>query len=569
MKRTVLALALGAATTMATAAIAGPEGRTGGYLTARTAERHSDFARAAAAWRDVLARHPGRLDFAERAISNAINAGDMDTAIALSHRLVESGQRSQIAALALAVEMVETGAWSDLAAALSGDLSVGPLVDGLARGWAHLGTGDRAAAEAAFDTVASARGLRTFGLMHKAYALAALGDDASAETIWATGNDGKPLRLSRRSAFARIAGLARLGRRGAAIAILDKLFDPAQDAEAAGLRAAILRGEPPAPAIPDARRGMAETFLAVATALRGEATDGYTLIYARAAARLAPRQSDALILEAELLTGLGLDEAALTAWRKVPEGGAWFTARLGAADALRALGRGEEAIGLLTQLAETPGATGRVHLALGDALRDAGRLGEAVTAYDAAVAAADADDVPWRTLFARGIALDRAGHWDAAKADLRAALTAAPEEPNVLNYLGYAMAERGERLGEALRLVEAAAAAQPESGQIADSVGWVLHLMGLHGQAVEHLERAVSLMPGDATVNEHLGDGYWAVGRAREARFQWRRALAFAPEGAEADRIRAKMLRGPAAAAESAALAVDGTPAELAATTGN
>ena len=574
MKRNILALALGATIlasngAMSDTATAGG-GTTSAYLIAKTAERHSDYARAAAAWQAVLSGSGYTKEVAERAISNAVNAGDMTAAISLARDLMARGHESQIAALAVAVDMAERGEWEALSRALAADLSVGPLVNGLARGWSAIGRGDRPGAEAAFDAVASTPGLKTFGLMHKAYALGALGDDAAAETVWARGNDGKPLRLSRRSALERIAGLARVGREGAAIAILDKLFDAGADAEAAVMRAAILRGEAPETSVGDAQSGMAETFLAVAAALKGEATNGYTLLYVRAATHLAPRHSQALILQAELLGDLGLHGQALAVWREVPEGGSWIAARLGAAGALRALGRQEEAIGLLSQLAATRGATGGVHVALGDGLKALGRLEEAVSAYDAAIAAAEPNDVPWSTFFARGVALDGAGHWDDAKADLRRALDAAPEEPNILNYLGTAMAKRGETLSEALRLVEAAAAAKPDSGRIADNVGWVLHRMGRYHRAVHYMERAVSLLPGDPAANEHLGDGYWAVGRQREARFQWRRALAFAEGPADAARIRSKLKDGPAPApVEAARIEKAAAPSELAATVEN
>ena len=569
MKRNILALALGA-TVLAPVGVGakaetGP-GDTAAYLIAKTAERHSDYARASEAWQSVLSASAFREDVAESAISNALNAGDMTAAIALSKELAARGHESQIAALALVVDMAQRGAWTELADGLADGLSVGPLVNGLAKGWAAAGIGRADEASEAFDRVASTPGLRTFGLMHKAYALGALGDDVAAEMVWGKGDGGKPLRLSRQSALARIAGLARIGREGAAVAVLDKLFDGSGDAGAAALRDAILRGEVPGPAIADARMGIAETFLAVAAALKGEATDGYTLLYTRAATYLMPASESGLILQAQLLGNLGLHEEALATWRAVPEGSAWITARLGAAEELRALGRSEEAIGVLSQLAATRAATDSVHLALGDALRASGRLDEAVAAYDSAVAAADPDEVPWRTLFARGIALERSGHWDAAKADLRRALAAAPEEPNVLSYLGNAMARRGEALAEALILVETAAAAKPENGLIADSVGWVLHRMGLHDRAVTNMERAVSLLPGDSSVNDHLGDGYWAIGREREARFQWRRALDFATEPSEIARIRAKLEKGPVAEEAAAARLESVAPSELAAT---
>ena len=574
MKRHILSLALGAAilAPVGAAADAGraERGTTAAYLIAKTAERHSAYARASAAWRVVLAGPHYSQEIAERAIANAVNAGDMAGAIVLSRDLAARGRGSQIAALALTVDMAERGAWAELSASLADGLSVGPLVNGLAKGWAAVGLGDRAVAEDAFDAVAATPGLRTFGLMHKAYALAVFGDDAAAEVVWATGNGGKPLRLSRDSAFARILGLARSGRAAAALAILDKLFDQGRDAEAAAVRAAILTGDLPAPAIAGAKEGIVETLFAVASALKGEATDGYTLLYTRAATHLAPAHSPALVLQAQLLGDLGLHEDALAAWREVPAGRSWTTARLGAAEALRALGRKDEAIGLLSQLAATGTAPDRVHVALADALTESGRLDEALAAYGSAIEAARPGDVSWRTFYARGVALEGAGHWDAAKADLRRALRAAPEEPSILNYLGYAMAKRGEALNEALRLVETAAAASPDSGRIADSMGWILHRMGRHELAVEHMERAVSLLPGDAVANEHLGDGYWAVGREREARFQWRRALAFAADPREAARLRAKMEDGPAAQpAEAARIAEIEPRSELAATIGN
>ena len=137
-------------------------------------------------------------------------------------------------------------------------------------------------------------------------------------------------------------------------------------------------------------------------------------------------------------------------------------------------------------------------------------------------------------------------NWDAAEADFRAALEIDPEQPQVLNYLGYSLVERQEKLDEALSMIERAVEARPESGYIIDSLGWVLYRMGRYEDAVSHMERAVELMPVDPVVNDHLGDVYWAVGRKLEAEFQWRRALSFVdPEDTDAeakpDRIRRKL----------------------------
>ena len=129
-------------------------------------------------------------------------------------------------------------------------------------------------------------------------------------------------------------------------------------------------------------------------------------------------------------------------------------------------------------------------------------------------------------------------------ADFRAALDLNPDQPQVLNYLGYSLVERGEKLEEALGMIETAVAAQPENGAIVDSLGWVLFQLGRYDEAVEPMERAASLEAVDPIINDHLGDVYWVVGRQTEAVFQWNRALSFDPDEALATRIRAKLERG-------------------------
>ena len=115
--------------------------------------------------------------------------------------------------------------------------------------------------------------------------------------------------------------------------------------------------------------------------------------------------------------------------------------------------------------------------------------------------------------------------WPGAEKDLLHARALAPDEPDVLNYLGYSWADRGERLGEALALLKTAAAKSPNSGAIIDSLGWAYFKVGDLEKAVENLERAVELEPSAADINDHLGDVYAAVGRSLEARYQWQRVL--------------------------------------------
>jgi Flp pilus assembly protein TadD len=92
------------------------------------------------------------------------------------------------------------------------------------------------------------------------------------------------------------------------------------------------------------------------------------------------------------------------------------------------------------------------------------------------------------------------------------------------------MIDRGERLKEALAMVEQAVAANPRSGAMVDSLGWAFYRMGDYRKAAEKLEQAVELDAGDPEINNHLGDAYWKVGRRDEAQFQWRRVLTLNPD---------------------------------------
>jgi tetratricopeptide (TPR) repeat protein len=186
-----------------------------------------------------------------------------------------------------------------------------------------------------------------------------------------------------------------------------------------------------------------------------------------------------------------------------------------------------------------------VHVALADAYRRDERFEEARAAYDAAVARLPASDAGhWVLYFSRGICAERLGDFTAAEADMREALRLNPDEPRVLNYLGYSFVDRGENLDEALGMIERAVAREPGSGYIIDSLAWAYYRLGRYADAVQPMEQASLLEPVDPIVTDHLGDVYWAVGRTREAEFQWHRALSYGPEEKDAARIRAKLEKG-------------------------
>jgi tetratricopeptide (TPR) repeat protein len=257
---------------------------------------------------------------------------------------------------------------------------------------------------------------------------------------------------------------------------------------------------------------------------------------------------DALLLNAVLLEELGQYDLAIAAYKAVPnDHTASHAAELGRAAALRRSDKVDAAIEVLEQLARRFPDMAVVQSTLGDVLRQKEDYADAVKAYDRAI-----DLIPeggrgrWFTHYARAIAHERLDNWTEAEADFRKALELNPEQPQVLNYLGYSMVEQQVNLDEALDMIERAVAKEPDSGYIVDSLGWVLYRLGRYEEAVGHMEHAVELMPVDPVVNDHLGDVYWAVGRAREAEFQWKRALSFVDPAntdseADPDRMRRKL----------------------------
>ena len=174
-------------------------------------------------------------------------------------------------------------------------------------------------------------------------------------------------------------------------------------------------------------------------------------------------------------------------------------------------------------------------------LRVNDRWDEAVKVLDPAVAAAPAD---WRLLYMRGVALERAGRWPDAERDLNAALKIQPENPELLNYLGYSWIDRGEHLDQALDMVRRAVAANPQSGAVTDSLGWAQYRLGDYASAVTTLEKAAALEPADPDINDHLGDVYWRLGRKVEAQYKWRAVLTLEPDAKLKAEVEKKLASG-------------------------
>jgi tetratricopeptide (TPR) repeat protein len=127
--------------------------------------------------------------------------------------------------------------------------------------------------------------------------------------------------------------------------------------------------------------------------------------------------------------------------------------------------------------------------------------------------------------FRKAMAAEKAGQWDAMESDLRRCLELNPNDHESMNFLGYAWAERNQRLGEAEKLIRRAVEMQPTNGAYLDSLGWVYFQQGQYQKARAYLARAVEKMPDDPVVLEHLGDAWSKLGKKAKALECWTKAL--------------------------------------------
>ena len=514
----------------------------GSYLAARAADRANDFGAASRWFLQALAEDPQNAELVDRCLAALIGLGDFETAEPLALRAVADGTGTQTANIVLMAMAATAGDWAQVTGNLDDGQTVSQLIDGLARAWAAVALDDRTAALAGFDALVADPGTVQFGLYHKALALAVLGDLEGADALF-SGAPDNGLPYTRRSIVAHAQILSQLGRPERARTELAR-FGANVDPAILALREALDRGETlPMTVVTSPTEGLAEGFHNVARLLIDTAPEAYVLLFARVAEHLNPDDAETLMLSGGLLEAVGRYDLAGAAYARVPETDpAFYSAEFSRAAVLRRSGAPEQAVEVLREmLARYPGLA-MAHAELADALRALDRTAEAREAYGEAIDLLPETDARlWRMRFLRGVMSEKLGDWPAARDDLRAAYALHPDEPGLLNFLGYAMVERGEDLDEALELIERAMAVEPDNGAIVDSYGWALYRLGRFDEAVAPMETAIRLDPENAVINDHLGDVYWRVGRILEAHFQWQRALSFETDPALLDAIRAKL----------------------------
>lgn len=529
-------------TTPATAQTLG--GFAGSYLAARSADANGDFTALVEYGARALAGQPENYGIMEGLVIAHMGLGQLDQAVPIARRLEQMTPDNDLAHLVLLGHDMGAGNWEAVTERLEGSFSVGGLMDPLILAWSAIGQGRMSQALEIFDEISQDEVARQLATFQKAQALAYVGDYEGAAA--ALEDQEVELSLNRAGVMAYAQILSQLERGQEAVALIDQYFHETGDEEIVTLRAELAAGKPiEFTAITSPEHGLSGLFFNIGEVLAAEASPSLVLIYARLAEYLSPQNVAATLLAANVFERMNNYELAVETYDQiVSDSPAWPQAMLGKAVSLRRLERSDEAIDTLRLVAAEYPDLAPVHVALGDELRMQERWDESAAAYDTAIALYTQEHpAQWVTYFSRAIANERRKDWDQAEADFLKALELNPDQPSVLNYLGYSYVERRENFDTALEMIRTAVAARPNEGYIVDSLGWVYYRLGRYDEAVEPMERAVELMPVDPVVNDHLGDVYWAVGREREAEFQWARALSFITEDTDLEEVKPDRIR--------------------------
>lgn len=506
----------------------------GNYLAAQHARARGEDSDAAAFLLSALKRSPNDPVLLGRAYVGLTLDGRVGDAVEIARRFTQIEGGTVLAQLVVAAGDLREGRF-DAAAQRLGKVppsALSSFLVPLLQAWAEFGRGDVQVAKASLEKLRRDPALTVLYDVHAAWLSDAAGDRAAAlqHADAAVKAQGEPwLRL------AELAGgvYERAGRRDDAEALYREYVDKHPDSRLLDPAMERLRSaKPPARDIATARDGAAEAFFDAAGVVGRQNTRETALALGQLGLYLRPDFPALQILVGDMLESSGRYAQANRVYAGIRASDPLSTtARIAIARNLERQDRFDEARASLLKLAaERPGDPDPVS-ELADMLRRREAFAEAVGVYDQALGRIETlQPRHWRLLYARGIALERSKQWPRAEQDFLKALEFEPDQPLILNYLGYSWVEQGRNLEQAEAMIRKAVDLRPDDGYIVDSLGWVLFRLGRYEEAVTHLERAVELKSEDAVINDHLGDALWAVGRTREARFQWQAALASNPE---------------------------------------
>lgn len=527
----------------------------GYYLAGQAALDAGDSRTAADYFAKASVARPDAGFIKERVFTAALLAGDVTRAAATAPGPGEGSPASRLlGALAQSVEALASGHGADAYAKLSSPEPGAPYSSAavLLKPWAAAAAGRWSDAVTMPET--GDRMVKVLASLDQALLFERAGRYPEAETAFKammSGQVGQSLILPAYAVF-----LERRGRRKEAVAIYDQLLasDPGDPSVVAARERALHKGKPPTQL--SITEGAAQALMAPAAAALSDKQNEIALVYLRLILRLDPNRDDAWLMAGDLMGATGDQGAAREAYLRVgAKSGRYVDARARLAWSYQD-GDPDTALKIAQEAAAAEPDSDLAQVTLSDLLRADKKFAESAKVIDPLIAKLG-DKADWRLYYMRGVAFERSGEWPKAEADFTKALALRPNQPEVLNYLGYSWVNRGEKIKDGMAMIQKAVDLHPDEGAYVDSLGWANYRLGQYPKAVELLEKAVGLDASDPEINDHLGDAYWRVGRRDEARFQWAAVLTLDPDPDVKARVQQKLDSplGPDAVAASSVAA--------------
>jgi tetratricopeptide (TPR) repeat protein len=519
----------------------------GNYLAARHASVEGDATTAAGYYLNVLKTDPHNTELLSSAFLSVLTGGDIDQASKLAEKVLAIDHSDHIARLVLGVRALKQKQYSlarqDFSQSVHGPVT--DLTAALLSAWARLGAGDAHAAVDDLDGLSGPDWYGVFKDLHAGLILDLGSSRKEAGKRYESAYKADPGALRTVQAYGRY--LSRYGSKDAALQVYTDFNKQLPDHPLITQEMKqISNGDKLPPLVDSAQAGAAEALYGIGASIGQRGGEDLALVYLQLALYLQPQHSMALLSLADLYETLKKPALAIDVYDRIPKSSPLYrSAQIQLAIDLDTLERTDEAKQRLDQVvADHPNDTEAL-MALGNVERerkDFIACGDTYTKAAATVAKPEKSN--WVMFYFRGICYERSNQWPKAEADMKKALELYPDQPLVLNYLGYSWVDKGVHLEEGMDMIRRAVEQRPDDGYIVDSLGWAYFRTGNYDEAVKNLERAVQLKPDDPTINDHLGDAYWRVGRTLEAHFQWSQAVDFKPDPDELATLQKKLKEG-------------------------
>jgi tetratricopeptide (TPR) repeat protein len=541
----------------------------GAFLAAGTARTANDFGAAVKYFRDALRFDPDNQDMQRELLVALITDGQFDEALPYAEKLKSVPDVERVSRVALGINAIRERRYlqADSLLILTVENDLERLLTGIMRAWAKYGAGETDAAIGDLDGLEGPDWFELFKAYHSALIADAAGRKADAEQRYEYGMNNTAGGAASPQTYLRLAEayaglLARDGKTDEAEVIIDRglAIAPSNPALLA-VKTDIDNAASKALRIADPAAGAAEILFNLGTAINRDGAETFAALYFELARALAPDNAAINFELGGVAERLSDPARAIAYYDKVTESSPYGRiASLQKGLNYSDMDRNDEAKEVLAAAVEGDPTEYRGYLALGGVHAGLKEYAEAATLYERAIDNLDTStETFWPLYYRLGIAYERTKEWDKAEAAFKRALELSPNQPDVLNYLGYSWIDMNIHLEEGLEMIRKAVEMRPRDGYIVDSLGWAFYRLGRFEEAVVELEKATDLRPRDAIINDHLGDAYWRAGRKLEATYQWAQALDMEIEPEDAAKIEAKLAASntPGVAPELASSQVD------------